>query len=64
VNSLVDEKNMKLSKFLSAIDLNDLERENEFLKLPNELIECCASLNVRTSVVNDLSEKTQGNFDG
>ena len=60
VQSSVEDKNLKLSKFMSAIDLDDLQRESDSNKLPNELIECCASLSARPNLVNELTEKTHG----
>ena len=53
----MDEKNIQLEQFLSAMQLGQLNLADgdaafeSFLKLPKQLLECCAALSLRPGLV-------------
>lgn len=49
INSQVTEKNSQLESFLTALQLDQLHlQDHDYLKLPKQLLECCASVNSST----------------
>ncbi|CAF0926517.1 unnamed protein product [Brachionus calyciflorus] len=58
INNQVDEKNTQLEQFLEALQINELNlKDFDYLKLPKELLECCASVSVNSqSIRGDLSK--------
>jgi len=54
VTGQVDEKNSQLNHFMSALQIDKLHLDNfDYLKLPKELLECCASLSVRPGLLRE-----------
>ena len=54
INEQVEEKNNQLNQFLQALQINQLHLDNfDYLKLPKQLLECCASLSVRRSLLTE-----------
>ena len=50
----VDEKNQQLEQFLTALQINKLHLDNfDYLKLPKQLLECCASLSVNPKLAKE-----------
>lgn len=54
INDQVEEKDSQLNQFMQALQINQLHLDNfDYLKLPKQLLECCASLSVRRSLLTD-----------
>lgn len=54
INDQVTEKNTQLEQFMAALQINQLHLDNfDYLKLPKELLECCASISVRPTLITE-----------
>ena len=54
INDQVEDKNNQLNQFMTALQINQLHLDNfDYLKLPKELLECCASISVRPSLLRE-----------
>ena len=52
--SQVDDKNAQLNQFMSALQINQLHLDNfDYLKLPKQLLECCASISVKPNLLKE-----------
>ena len=59
INDQVGDKSAQLNQFLSALQINQLHLNNfDYLKLPKQLLECCASLSVRQSLLKQEIPET------
>jgi len=54
INGQVDEKNSQLNQFMSALQINQLHLDNfDYLKLPKQLLECCAAISVKPTLLKE-----------
>jgi len=54
INCQVDDKNAQLNQFMSALQINQLHLDNfDYLKLPKQLLECCAAISVKPSLLKE-----------
>jgi len=59
INDQAGDKSAQLNQFLSALQINKLHLNNfDYLKLPKQLLECCASLSVRQSLLKQEIPET------
>ncbi len=59
LTSQLDEKNTQLNQFMSALQINQLHLDNfDYLKLPKQLLECCAAISVKPSLLKEDIPKT------
>ena len=50
----VEDKNSQLEQFLQALQIDKLHLNNlDYLKLPKELLECCASVSIRPQLIKE-----------
>lgn len=54
INDQIEEKDTQLNQFLTALQIDQLHLNNfDYLKLPKQLLECCASISVRPSLLSE-----------
>jgi hypothetical protein len=54
-NEKVNEKNIQLQNFMEAMQIDRLHLNDfDYLKLPKQLLECCAAVHVRPGLRNEL----------
>jgi hypothetical protein len=57
---MVEQKDIKLKEFLSALNFDVSNLENDSSILPKKLLECCASLSTRPSLLNEIPKLMGG----
>lgn len=54
ITAQIDDKNAQLNQFMSALQIDQLHLDNyDYLKLPKQLLECCAAISVKPSVLKE-----------
>ncbi|CAF4410187.1 unnamed protein product, partial [Adineta steineri] len=57
-----ENKNRELETFMLCLQLDRVPLNNEYLRLPRELLDCCAAVAARPNMAKDLVSAMQRMF--